>query len=36
MTDDELRAMVGDELLWDPRVDSDVIAVSVNDGEVIL
>jgi hypothetical protein len=27
---------VRDELFWDPRVDSDAIAVSANDGEVTL
>jgi hypothetical protein len=36
MTDDELQAMVRDELFWDPRVDRDAIAVSENDGEVTL
>jgi osmotically-inducible protein OsmY len=25
-----------DELFWDPKVDSDAIAVSANDGEVTL
>jgi hypothetical protein len=34
MTNDELQAMVRDGLFWDPRVDSDAIAVSPNDGEV--
>jgi osmotically-inducible protein OsmY len=34
MTNDELQAMVGDELFSHPRVDSDAIAVSANDGEV--
>ena len=28
MTDDELQAMVRDELFWDPRVDGDAVAVS--------
>ena len=36
MTNDELRAMVSDELFWDPKVDSAAIAVSANDGEVTL
>jgi len=36
MTNDELQAMVSDELFWDPRVDSDAIAVSANEGEVTL
>jgi osmotically-inducible protein OsmY len=36
MTDDELQAMVRDELFWDPRVDSAVIAVSANGGQVTL
>jgi osmotically-inducible protein OsmY len=34
MTDDELQVMVRDELFWDPRVDSDAITVSADDGEV--
>jgi osmotically-inducible protein OsmY len=34
MTNDALQAVVRDELFWDPRVDSDAIAVSANDGEV--
>jgi hypothetical protein len=34
MTNDELQAMVRDELFWDPRVDGDAIAVSADDGEV--
>jgi osmotically-inducible protein OsmY len=36
MTDDELQAMVRDELFWDPKVDSAAIAVSASDGEVTL
>ena len=36
MTNDELQAMVRDELFSHPRVDSDAIAVSANDGEVTL
>jgi hypothetical protein len=33
MANDELQAM---ELFGDPRVDSDAVAVSANDGEVTL
>jgi hypothetical protein len=36
MTNDELQAMVRGELFWDPRVGSDAIAVSANEGEVTL
>lgn len=36
MTNDELQGRVRDELLWDPKVDSALIAVSANDGEVTL
>ena len=36
MTNDELQAMLRDELFWDPRVGSDAIAVSANEGEVTL
>ena len=36
MTDDELQAMIRDELFWDPKIDSTAIAVSANDGEVTL
>jgi hypothetical protein len=36
MTDDELQDWVRDELFWDPRVNSDAIAVSANDGEVTM
>ena len=36
MTDDELQDRVRDELFWDPRVNSDVIAGSANDGEVTM
>ena len=36
MANDELQAMVRDELFWHPRVDSDAVAVSANDGEVTL
>jgi hypothetical protein len=34
MANDELEAMVRDELLWDSRVDSDAVAVSANDAGV--
>jgi len=34
--DDDVRANVGDELFWDPKVDSAAIAVDANDGKVIL
>lgn len=36
MTDDELEQRVADELSWDPRVDSEMITVSVYDGIVTL
>jgi osmotically-inducible protein OsmY len=36
MTDDELQAMVDEELFWDPKVDSAAIAVSASDGQVTL
>ena len=36
MTNDELQATLRDELFWDPRVGSDAIAVSANEGEVTL
>jgi osmotically-inducible protein OsmY len=36
MTNDELQAMVRDELFWDPRVDSEAIAVLANEGEATL
>ena len=36
MTDQELEARVGEELSWDPRVDSVAITVSVYDGIVTL
>jgi osmotically-inducible protein OsmY len=36
MANDELQAMVRDELFWDPRVDSEAIAVSANEGEATL
>jgi osmotically-inducible protein OsmY len=34
MTDQELMASVTDELFWDPKVDSEAIAVSAEDGVV--
>jgi osmotically-inducible protein OsmY len=36
MSDDKLRNNVADELLWDPRVDADAIAVSAQAGVVTL
>jgi osmotically-inducible protein OsmY len=36
MTDEELRRNVTDELVWDPKVDSDAIAVSARNGIVTL
>ena len=36
MTNDELQAMLRDELFWDPRVGSEAIAVTANEGEVTL
>jgi osmotically-inducible protein OsmY len=36
MTDDELQLSVADELIWDPKVDNEAIAVSANDGTVTL
>jgi osmotically-inducible protein OsmY len=36
VTDQELELRVGEELSWDPRVDSDAITVSVYDGIVTL
>ena len=35
-TDEQLRRDVTDELVWDPKVDSDAIAVSVHNGIVTL
>src|SRR5512132_2029142 len=35
-TDDQLRQDVTDELFWDPKVDSDAIAVSAVNGIVTL
>jgi hypothetical protein len=34
MTDDGLQAILRDQLLWDPMVNSAAIAVSANAGEV--
>ena len=36
MTDEELTRSVSDELFWDPRIDSDGIAVSADGGVVTL
>ena len=36
MTNEELELSVTDELAWDPKVDSDTIAVSAEDGTVTL
>jgi len=36
MTNEELELSVTDELVWDPKVDSDTIAVSAEDGTVTL
>src|SRR6266508_215399 len=36
MTDEALALSVKDELFWDPKVDSEEIAVSANDGTVTL
>jgi osmotically-inducible protein OsmY len=36
MTDDELQLNVADELLWDPKIDSEAIAVSADDDTVTL
>ena len=36
MTDQELERTVADELAWDPRVDSDTIAVSADGGAITL
>jgi osmotically-inducible protein OsmY len=36
MTDDELARSVVAELVWDPKVDSEAIAVSADDGTVTL
>ena len=34
--DNDLTADVSDELFWDPRVDSEAIAVSADDGKITL
>jgi osmotically-inducible protein OsmY len=36
MTNDELVLYVGDELFWDPKVDSEAVAVSADAGTVTL
>jgi osmotically-inducible protein OsmY len=36
MSNDELRINVEDELLWEPKVDNEAIAVSTDDGVVTL
>ncbi|TCO19731.1 osmotically-inducible protein OsmY [Kribbella steppae] len=36
MTNDELQLNVADELFWDPKVDSEAIAVSAKEGTVTL
>lgn len=36
MTNDDLVADVTNELLWDPKVDNEAIAVSASDGNVLL
>jgi osmotically-inducible protein OsmY len=36
VSNDELRFDVEEELLWEPRVDNDAIAVSTDDGDVTL
>jgi len=36
MSNDELRIDVEDELLWEPKVDNEAIAVSTDDGVVTL
>ena len=36
MSDDKLVRHVSDELFWDPKVDSEAIAVSADDGTVTL
>jgi len=36
MSNDELQSFVMDELLWDPKVNSDAIAVSAEEGVVTL
>jgi osmotically-inducible protein OsmY len=36
MTDDTLTLWVGDELFWEPAIDSREVAASAHDGEVTL
>ena len=36
MTDDTLQLWVGDELFWEPAIDSREVAASAHDGEVTL
>jgi osmotically-inducible protein OsmY len=36
MTDETLALSVKDELFWDPKVDSEEIAVSADDGTIVL
>jgi osmotically-inducible protein OsmY len=36
MTNDELQRDVADELFWDPKIDSEAVAVSADDGTVTL
>jgi len=36
MSDNDVERWVTDELYWDPKLDSNAIAVSANDGEVTL
>jgi osmotically-inducible protein OsmY len=36
MTDEELSRLVAAELLWDPKIDGEAIAVSAHDGTVTL
>jgi osmotically-inducible protein OsmY len=36
MSDNDVERWVAEELFWDPKLDSNAIAVSANDGEVTL
>ena len=36
MSNDELVLAVSDELLWDPKIDSEAIAVAADDGKITL
>jgi osmotically-inducible protein OsmY len=36
MSDNDVERWVTEELFWDPKLDSNAIAVSANDGEVML